>query len=193
MELTGTNRLVCSQKVSLFFSYVLIRFLLATWKKVKLAQRKAMSWDPDAKIVIHVFTLRWGWRKNVIKAIVAVLCGGAFALAKPCNYERYPLWPALLSVPAPKIGFVPHAPARRKIISDPNCCHLYSLLRAILFPLIYPIPLKAHHLCSDPANTVITSNDRPAYGDWVIPSALNYLFAPLLTVPVERDIIAVVR
>lgn len=165
VELTGTNRLVCSQKVSLFFSYVLIRFLLAVWKKVKLAERIAMSWDPDAKIVIHVFTLRWGWRKNVIKAIVAVLCGGAFALAKPCNYERYPLWPALLSVPAPKIGFVPHAPARRKIISDLNCCHLYSLLRAILFPLIYPIPLKAQHLCSDPANTVITSNDRPAYGD----------------------------
>lgn len=25
--------------------------------------------------------------KNVIKAIVAVLRGGAFALAKPCNYE----------------------------------------------------------------------------------------------------------
>lgn len=157
MELTGTNRLVCSQKVSLFFSYVLIWFLLATWKKVKLAQRIAMSWDPDAKFVIHVFTLRWGWRKkNVIKAIVAVLCRGAFALAKPCNYERYPLWPALLSVSAPKIGFVPHAPARRKIISDPNCRHLYSVLRVILFPLIYPIHLKAHHLFGDPANTVIT-------------------------------------
>lgn len=138
--------------------------------------------------------LLWGGvgGKIVIKAIVAVLCGGAFALAKPCNYERYSLWPALLSVPAPKIGFVPHAPARRKIISDPNCCHLYSLLRAIPFPLIYPIRLKAHHLFGTPANTVITSNDRPAYGDWVIPSALSYLFAPLLTVPVERDIIAVV-
>lgn len=124
-------------------------------KKVELAQRIAMSCDPDAKFVNHVFTLRWGWRKNVIKAIVAFLCGGAFALVKPCNYERYPLWPALLSVPAPKIGFVPHAPARQKIISDLNCCHLYSL-RAIIFPLIYPIHLKARHLFGDPANMVIT-------------------------------------
>ena len=100
MKFTGTGRLVCSQKVLVFFSNVLIWFVLATTNKVKLAQRVAMSWNPNAKFVIRVFTLRWGWRrKNVIKAIVAFLCGGAFALAKPCNYEWYPLWPALLSVP----------------------------------------------------------------------------------------------
>lgn len=157
MKLTGTSRLIRSQKVLVFFSYVLIWFVLATSKKVKLAQTVAMSWNPNAKFVIHVFLL-WGGviGKNVIKAIVAVLCGGAFASAKPCNYEWYPLWPAFLSVPAAKIGFVPHTPARSKIIFDLNCLHLHSLLRTILFPLIWPLHLKACHLLSNQANTMIT-------------------------------------
>lgn len=58
MKFTGTSGLVCSQKVLVFFSHVLIWFVLATRKKVKLAQRVAMSWNPNAKFVIRVFTLR---------------------------------------------------------------------------------------------------------------------------------------
>ncbi len=65
MKFTGTGRLVWSQKVLVFFSNVLIWFVLAMSKKVKLAQRVAMSWNPNAKFVIHVFTLRWGWRKKM--------------------------------------------------------------------------------------------------------------------------------
>lgn len=56
-------------------------------KKSEIGKTVALSWNPNAKFVISVFTLRWGWRKNVIKAIVTALGGGAFALAKPCNYE----------------------------------------------------------------------------------------------------------
>lgn len=113
MKFTGTGMLICSQKVLVFFSYVLIWFVLGTSKKVKLAQTVAMSWNPNAKFVIHVFYFEVGG-KNVIKAIVAVLCGGAFASAKPCNYEWYPLWPALLSVPATKIGFFSTHPCKKQ-------------------------------------------------------------------------------
>lgn len=64
MKFTGIGRLVACQKVLVFFSNVLIWFVLATSKKVKLAHRVAMSQNPNAKFVIHVFTLRWGWRKK---------------------------------------------------------------------------------------------------------------------------------
>lgn len=52
--------------------------------------------------------------------------------------------------------FVPHTHARGKIIFDLNCRHLHSLLRAMLFPVIEPTHLKACHLISDRANTMIT-------------------------------------
>lgn len=68
MKFTGTAKLVQSQKILVFFSYVLIWFVLATrekekkTKKTKLALRVAMSRNPNAKFVIRVFTLRWGLR-----------------------------------------------------------------------------------------------------------------------------------
>lgn len=58
MKFTGTSRLLCSQKVLVPFSYVLMWFVLATRKKVKLAHTVPMSWYPNAKFVIHIFTLR---------------------------------------------------------------------------------------------------------------------------------------
>lgn len=58
MKFTGTSELVKSQKVLVFFGNMLIWFVLATSKKVELAQRVAMSWNPNAKFVIHDFTLR---------------------------------------------------------------------------------------------------------------------------------------
>lgn len=60
MKFTGTSRLIHSQKVLVFFSYVLMWFVLATSKKVKLAQTVAMSWNPIAKFVIHVFYFEVG-------------------------------------------------------------------------------------------------------------------------------------
>lgn len=193
MKFTGTGRLVCSQKVLVFFSNMLIWFVLATRKKVKLAQ-SSHELESQCQICHPCFYFEVGLEeKNVIKAIVAALCGGAFALAKPCNYEWYPLWPALLSVPVAKIGFVSHTPARRKIIFDPNCRHLHAQTEGNAFPTHL-----AHSLKSLP------SHRRPCKHDdhkkwppclqrgWVIPSALGYLAAPLLTVPVEKDISAVV-
>ena len=41
--------------------------------------RVAMSLNPNAKFVVNVFTLRRGWRKNVMKAIVVFVCGEGWA------------------------------------------------------------------------------------------------------------------
>lgn len=68
MKFTSTAKLVQSQKILVFFSYVLIWFVLATRekekKKTQLALRVAMSRNPNAKFVIRVFTLRWGLREK---------------------------------------------------------------------------------------------------------------------------------